>query len=266
MFLTCHYYSFVLGTNIEINAVIPTPEGNEQITAEGKDSKYDYENGLPVVYLLHGAYGDNSSWMRFSSIERYLQSHKCIGIMAGVGNSFYQDMVHGRKYFTFMTEELPAYVTRLFPASKKREDTYIAGFSMGGYGAWYLALSRPDLYAKAASMSGALDINAAYRSTQDGTTDYVFRWNDIFEDPDHLKGSMHDLITIYDKNKDKGCMPALYQSCGDKDILIKMNRDIHEQLVQRNADLVYHEVPGYGHTWDFWDKDIKNVLDWLMEK
>ena len=119
MFLTCHYFSRVLGRNTQINVIVPTPEGNEQITAGNRPAKYDYDNGLPVVYLLHGAYGDNNSWMRFSSVERYAQAHGCIAVMAGVENSFYQDMAHGSQYFTFMTEELPAYITNIFPASKK---------------------------------------------------------------------------------------------------------------------------------------------------
>ena len=68
--------------------------------------------------------------------------------MASAGNYFYQDMYRGSAYRTFFTEELPMFITSVFPVSKKREDTYIAGFSMGGYGAWYLALSAPHLYAK----------------------------------------------------------------------------------------------------------------------
>ena len=158
MFLTCHYFSKVLMHNTEINVVIPTPEGNEQITEAGPTQRYDYENGLPVVYLLHGAYGDNSSWVRFSNIERYAQAHNIVAVMASVENSLYQDMVHGNKYFTFISEELPSFITTLFPVSKKREDTYICGFSMGGYGAWFIGLSCPEKYGKIAGMSAAMDV------------------------------------------------------------------------------------------------------------
>ncbi len=264
MFLTCHYFSLVLRHNVEINVVIPTPEGNEQITEEGKDNRYDYEKGLPVVYLLHGAYGDNNSWMRFSSVERYLQAHNMIGVMAGVENSFYQDMVHGGRYYTFMTEELPAYVTRLFPASKKREDTYIAGLSMGGYGAWYLALSRPDLYAKAASMSGALDIAEIYEQSVDKYgNDGAFKWLDIFGEKETLADTECDLYALYQNALKKGCVPELYQSCGDQDFLLEINRSMYKRLEKLGAKITYHEEKGYGHTWDFWDKDIRNILDWL---
>ena len=265
MFLTCHYFSHCLQRNVEINLVIPTPEGNEQITEGGKETRYPYESGLPVVYLLHGAYGDNSSWMRFSSIERYAQAHGCIAVMAGVENSFYQDMSHGSPYFTYMTEELPAYITRIFPASKKREDTCIAGFSMGGYGSWYLALSRPDLYGKAASMSGALDIAALYASAQKGEVDSPFRWRDCFGDSlDALEGSDQDILALLQKRKEEGNLPALYQSCGSEDFLFTLNQDVHQKMNNMGVPCEYYEVPGHMHNWDFWDQDIRRILDWMF--
>lgn len=264
MFLTCHYFSRVLRHNVEVNVVIPTPEGNEQITDQGTRSHYNYEAGLPVVYLLHGAYGDNSSWMRNSCIERYLQAHCCVGVMAAVENSFYQDMAYGNPYHTFMTEELPAYVTSLFPVSKKREDTFVAGFSMGGYGAWYLGLSRPDLYGKAASMSGALDIAASYQQGAEGTLDSPFPWHSIFRDPARLAGSDADLFELYRRDAGSGLLPELYQACGTRDFLIGMNRDAHARFTAMGAKITYHETEGHMHNWDYWDEEIQNVLDWLF--
>lgn len=68
-----HYYSSSLGSNITLNVFVPTPGSSEQITQMGHSAKYDYENGLPVLYLLHGAYGDAFSWVRYSNIDRYAQ-------------------------------------------------------------------------------------------------------------------------------------------------------------------------------------------------
>ncbi len=267
MFCTCHYFSLTLNHNVEINVIVPTPEGNEQITATGKEMRYDYEKGLPVVYLLHGAYGDNSSWARFSSIERYAQEHNCIAVMAGVENSFYQDMSHGGKYFSFMTKELPEYITRIFPASKKREDTCIAGLSMGGYGAWFLALSRPDLYSKAASMSGALDIVSLYNQATSGKVDNPFSWEDAFgEVAENLEGSDRDLFELYDRDRKNGLVPELYQSCGTKDFLFELNQYVHKRLESMGVITVYREVPEYMHNWDFWDMEIRNILDWMFPK
>ena len=99
--------------------------------------------------------------------ERYVEGLNLAVIMPAVQNSFYTDMVHGGKFLTFLTEELPAMLHDLFPLSTERADTFVAGLSMGGYGAFKLALTRPDLYAAAASLSGALDIREVVKGHGD---------------------------------------------------------------------------------------------------
>ena len=264
-FFTGNYYSFVLGNNVDISVVIPTPEGQEQITDTTSDQRYNYEEGLPVVYLLHGAYGNHSSWPLFSSVERYAQQHRCVLVTASAGNNFYQDMVHGEKWMTYFTEELPAYVRRLFPVSKKREDTFVAGFSMGGYGAWYLALKRPDVYAKAASMSGALGIAELYQSIGKGSENNPFPWEDIFGDPEKLAGSEADLFHLYQKDTAAGLVPELYQACGTEDFLYEHNKYVYAKMQELGAKITYKEGDG-GHNWDFWDREIKDILDWMVPR
>ena len=95
-----HYYSSSLGSNITLNVFVPTPGSSEQITQMGHSAKYDYENGLPVLYLLHGAYGDAFSWVRYSNIDRYAQDRGIVVVMASAENSFYQDLRSGKKYKT----------------------------------------------------------------------------------------------------------------------------------------------------------------------
>lgn len=266
MFLTCHYFSKVLMHNTEINVVIPTPEGNEQITEAGPTQRYDYENGLPVVYLLHGAYGDNSSWVRFSNIERYAQAHNIVAVMASVENSLYQDMVHGNKYLTFISEELPSFITTLFPVSKKREDTYICGFSMGGYGAWFIGLSCPEKYGKIAGMSAAMDVAGLSDEVQKGNIEAPFPFHDIFEDPAHLAGSDKDIFELYRRDAEKGCVPELYQACGTKDFLYQMNEDANRRLTEMGAKITYSVTPDAMHNWDYWDSELPKILDWMMQK
>lgn len=261
--MTCHYYSSTFQGNIAINVIIPTPKGNEEITDQDTCKQYGYETGLPVLYLLHGAHGDFSSWMHFSNIERYAQDRRCAVVMASAGNYFYQDMHHGPAYRTFFTQELPAFITSIFPVSKRREDTYIAGLSMGGYGAWYLALSAPELYSKAASLSGALDIAAIYEVNQAEDTGYSFPWDDIFENPAKLAGSDKDLFELYSRCARQGLAPKLYQACGTEDFLYESNVTVRQRMDEMGADLVYEEGPG-GHTWDFWDIYIRKVLDWML--
>ena len=156
------------------------------------------------------------------------------------------------------------FITSVFPVSKKREDTYIAGFSMGGYGAWYLALSAPHLYAKAASMSGALDIAVLYKQATGGAIDNPFPWHDIFQNPEALSGSDRDLFALYGQCRNDNTAPRLYQACGTGDFLYEINRSVKKRMEDMQADLVYEEGPG-GHNWDFWDVYIRRILDWMLE-
>ena len=144
MVLHCDFHSPVLRRNTHINVILPTP---------GETGKKVQQN-MKVLYLLHGLHGDETSWLQFSNIARYADEAGIAVVIPGVGNSFYQNMAHGEDFFTYITEELYEFVQALFPVSKKREDTFIAGLSMGGYGAWYLALACPEKFSATASFSG----------------------------------------------------------------------------------------------------------------
>ena len=111
-----------------------------------------------TLYLLHGHSDDHTAWQRFTSIERYAEGLNLAVVMPAVHLSFYNDMAHGLKYWQFISEEVPALVRDMFPLSSARKHNFVAGLSMGGYGAFKLALTYPDRFAAAASLSGALDI------------------------------------------------------------------------------------------------------------
>ena len=259
-----HYFSFALKSNITLNVIIPTPASGEAYTDMGTKAPYLYDEGVPVLYLLHGAFGDAFSWLRYSSIERYANAHGIAVVMCSAENSFYQDLPHGPAYKTFFTEELPHFIKSVFPVTKDREKTFIVGLSMGGYGAWYLALSRPDLYAKAASLSGAVDIAAIMAVSHENRAEGNI-WDNCFGDLTKLKGSGSDLFALYDKRKAEGCtIPKLFQAVGTEDFLYQANQSARAYLTGAGADLTYEEGSG-GHTWEFWDLWIQRVLDWIQE-
>ena len=263
-FLICHIYSHALFSNITINVCLPTPGSGDRLDYDTLKRDFGYDRGLPVAYLLHGMYGDAFSWTRFSNVDRYAQDRRIAVVTCSAGNNFYQDMPGGQQWATFFTKELPAYICSLFPVSPRREDTFIAGFSMGGYGAWHLALAAPERYAKAASMSGAVDIEAIYKTFKDTTISNPFNWKAMFGDPEALKGSGSDLFAQYQACAAKGCVPKLYQACGTEDFLYQLNLAARDRMLALGADLTYAEGPG-GHDWTFWDAHIQKVLDWLLQ-
>jgi len=111
----------------------------------------------PVLFLLHGLSDDHTMWMRRTSIERYAAARNLAVVMPAVGRSFLPGHGERRALLDFHERELPAILRGFFPALGKARDNFVAGLSMGGYGAMRLALAHPERFAAAASFSGALD-------------------------------------------------------------------------------------------------------------
>lgn len=137
--IECRFFSEVLGLSTSMTVILPQQTAT-QIGMEGRVRAERH----PVLYLLHGLSDDDSIWLRRTSIERYVAQMGIAVVMPQVHRSFYTDMEYGGKYWTFISEELPALARSFFPLSHEREDNFVAGLSMGGYGAFKLALRRPD--------------------------------------------------------------------------------------------------------------------------
>ena len=140
-FLRVDFYSEALGSGTGMNVLLP-----EAAQGIGFDASAG-TGALPVLYLLHGLSDDHTAWMRRTSLERYAASRRLAVVMPCGGRSFYTNEAHGGRYWDFISEELPRAVQSFFPVSRRREDTFAAGLSMGGYGALKLALRHPDRYA-----------------------------------------------------------------------------------------------------------------------
>jgi S-formylglutathione hydrolase FrmB len=149
----------------------------------------------------------------------------------------------------------------LFPISTKREETFIAGLSMGGYGAFRIAFNKPERFAAAASLSGALDM--AYDTFSDSPPEWVAERRNIFGDLDKMAGSSHDLRFLAEQLVASGVpRPRLYQCCGTEDHLYEQNQRFLIFARSLKLDLTYEEGPGE-HEWGYWDLMIQRVLAWL---
>ena len=152
--LTCDFFSEALEVGTSMTVLLPQAT-EAQVGVASAETKQD---AFPVLYLLHGLSDDHTAWLRYTSIERYASAAGLAVVMPAVGRSFYADEASGHRYWTYLSEELPELVESFFRVSQRREDTYVAGLSMGGYGAVKLALTHPERFAAAASLSGALDV------------------------------------------------------------------------------------------------------------
>ena len=212
-------------------------------------------DGVPVLYLLHGLSDDCTIWERRTSIERYATEKGIAVVMPEVRRSFYADEALGEKYWTYIAEELPQLLARTFRISTARQDTFVAGLSMGGFGAFKLALNHPERFAAAASLSGAVDLLSMDLSLRDGTLQQRV-WGGA-----DLRGTADDLLGLL-STQDPTALPKLFLDCGTADQLIEQNRRFISAADQRGVDLVSRLRPG-DHDWGFWDEGIQDVLDWL---
>lgn len=251
-------FSTTLMTNTDVRVIIPTPD--EPFVPDDTPF-YKKGKGYQVLYLLHGAYGDCTVWSRNTGIERYAQKYKLAVVSASVTNSCYLDMAHGSKFLTYMTKELPAFINAMFPVSTKPEDTFIAGLSMGGYGAYRIALETPERFSCAVSLSGGLDMAGMADRLPEGAPSAINMKN-VFGDS-KVAGSDNDLLALLKKRLDQGRpIPKLYQCCGTEDFLYQVNLNFRDRLREQKVDLTYDESPGI-HNWDYWDPQIRKVLEWL---
>lgn len=243
-FLSCTYKSDVMGQHVSFYAFIPE----------------NVSDNIKTVYLLHGLSDNHTCWERFTSAERYARENNIALIMPCADRSFYTDMCHGRKYYTFISDEIVKYTRQLFKLSTKREDTFIAGLSMGGYGAFKIALKNPYVFSAAASFSGVLDINNRFINEKFWEEEKFL----VFGDVKTLENSGENLKYILDNFDSNAPKPRLYQACGTEDFLYGDNQNFREWIKDKGFTHKYFEGPGT-HDWAFWDAQIKEAIEFFTK-
>lgn len=254
-----NFISKCLMRTVTFNAIIPVDKfGPQTETAEQKP--------LKTLYLLHGIFGNYTDWVNGTRIQAWAEANDLAVIMPSGENRFYlDDEKSGELYGEFIGKELVEFTRKLFPLSDKREDTFIAGLSMGGYGAIRNGLKYAENFGCVIGLSAAL-VHDTWKDADNSAPIFTFRRNyyeAIFGEYDKVKGSDKDPKALLLKLKEEGRpVPKMYLCCGTEDDLVTANRDFRDFLNENGVDLTYVEGPGK-HDWVFWDTYIKKVLDWL---
>lgn len=252
--IQCQFFSEVLQLSTSMTVILPQ-QTTTQIGMQNKMNGAKHQ----TLYLLHGLSDDDTIWTRRTSIERYVAPLGLAVVMPQVHRSFYTDMKYGNKYWTFLTEELPFIARSFFPLSDAREDNFVAGLSMGGYGALKWALNHPEQISAAASLSGVTDmLSHSIRSNREGDFRLIFGGDDV-------AGTEHDLFSLIEKTHMNEQRPLLYQCCGTEDFLYEDNIRFKELCEKSNFKLTTDFGPG-NHEWGYWDQKIQDVLAWLPLK
>ena len=254
--IRCDFFSEALELSTSMTVVLPQP-ATAQVGLTGRSRDTD----PPVLYLLHGLTDDDTAWTRFSSIERYVGPLGLAVVMPQVHRSFYADEAHGAKFWTFLSQELPGIVESLFRVSTRREDTFVAGLSMGGYGALKWALRHPERFAAAASLSGALDLE--HRQAHDMRPHIRELMSRVYADRP-VVGTDDDLFHLLE-TAGRAELPNMYVGCGTEDALYPDSQRFRDACKRLGIELSVDFGPGE-HEWGYWDTKIQQVLDWLPLK
>lgn len=251
-FIDLKFYSEALGMQTEVYVVIPQKSNNGEIgigTAKGTD-KYK------CLYLLHGHSDDHTIWMRRTSIERYATEYGICVVMPCGGRSFYTDMKYGMKYYTFVAQELPEIICDMFNVSRKREDNFLAGNSMGGYGALKIALKECGRFCAAAGLSPVTDLQFLFDSGREDLFHHIFGETNVIPEQEQLGW-------LLEQKKDDPGRPRIFVGVGTEDFLYGDSQAFREKIGKLDYDFTYRESSGE-HNWVFWDEYIQYVLKWMF--
>jgi len=205
---------------------------------------------FPVLYLLHGYSDNNGRWVERTSIRDLAEQYGVIVVCPDGGfSSWYFDSPEDPtfRYETFVSKELVDAIDKRFPTLPQRDSRAIAGLSMGGHGALFLAFRHPDIYGAAVSFSGGVDLRPFPNNW-----DILKRLGSIQDHPDRWKD--YSVITLAE-NVVPGQL-AISIDCGEQDFFITVNRNLHNLLLARKVPHDYSERPG-GHDWSYWANAIK---------
>ena len=233
--LTCNFLSYTLHRAVDITVIVPSicfPEMMGAKPSHAKAEKY------PVLYLLHGYGNNHATWNGYTSVELYAEERNIAVVMLSAENKGYTNHGGDDNYFDFISHELPEFVQSMFPVSSRPEDTYIAGLSMGGYGALVHGLSQSERFAAIGSFSGAT------RMRKDAAPEF-------------------DPYALAEKCAKEDRRRPMYISCGDKDGLIDANIEFKDMLTKLGFDVTWVVGEGYQHEWRFWNREVEAFLDWI---
>lgn len=252
-YLKLEFPSKVLNHQVAVDILIPEGPSPNQ--------------GWPTLYLLHGHGESNSIWMRYTQLEHYVRYDAAVPlavIMPNASNSFYTDSGYGN-YWTYVSEELPEHMENMFHLDARRENRFAAGFSMGGFGAFKLALNKPERFAGAYSISGALD--NLMKPLGAGEEALAERRELLFGNRQDFSGSVNDLETLAIRlGSHGGAIPELVMYCGENDFLIEANRTFDAFLTKHGIEHSYFETEEDGHTHRFANRMLLDILKAIKEK
>ena len=263
-FITSNFYSAALGQEVDLEIYLPNDYTNKTSISQPQ----------AVIYFLHGLSRSQKYFKELSATNRYARDNQLAVVYISAPQSWYSDMVHGMKYYTYITEELPKLLKSMYGLEFPREKTFLAGLSMGGYGTWKIGLSRPDMFSAIAPMSAPCDMKTVAemikkRKASGADTSGFSSFFNAFGDDMNIKVE-DDIFCLLEKVSKLPAeqQPRIRSMCGKQDELIS----IYKQNVKLDefaktlplADYKFWRWDG-AHEYSFWDRAILHAIAFFLE-
>ena len=254
--LQVSYSSVALKRTIPLLVILPVDKISFETMSYGGEPDKKYK----TLYLLHGIFGNHTDWVSGTRIQRWAEEKNLCVVMPAGENSFYiNGTLPSSDYSDLIGKELVEVTRRMFPLSRKREDTYIAGLSMGGYGALYNGMKYSHTFGYIAALSAACNLLDSRESTL-GVNKLFGKYEEAVVSEKNTWVGIEKLAERVKKGEAEA--PEFFVACGLQDGLLPASRKLKKLLEENDFRVTYLEEDG-GHEWDFWDRNIKRVLDWL---
>lgn len=242
--INCNFVSYTLGYGIDIAITLPSISSCD--IGPDKQPSHKLKAKFPVLYLLHGHGNDYKCWSRYTSMERYAEEHNIAVVTFNAGNKCYMNSAYEENYYDFLEKELPEFICANFPISERMEDTYLGGYSMGGYGTLAHGLGHPQSYRAIGVFSPAVEIAGHEEKLA------------------HELPPLVDIYELLDQDiKSEKKLPDIFLCCGQKDFLYDEVVKFHNRL-NKNGIACYWDAPEeYEHEFKIWDVELEKFMDWL---
>lgn len=212
-------------------------------------------SNVPLVILLHGVYGSHWAWFlkggAHKSADALIETKKLRPlVLASPADGYFGDgsayIDHsGRNFEQWISVELPSLLRDLFPCLGEETPVFLAGLSMGGYGALRIGAKHPARFRGLSAHSAITELTQMQRFTDDFST---FSSVDVRD---------ADLLGWCRIHRDQ--LPPLRFDCGRLDLQMESNRLLHRQLQDLSIPHRYDEFDG-GHTWAYWAEHLQDTL------
>lgn len=263
------YYSNAMKQKMGVTVIIPENKWGYSLADRPADYRY------PTLWLLCGGGFEHTDWLRYTAIELFAAEHGLAVVMPGISYAGYVDTAEGGyKYWTQIAYELPDYLRKILPLSFAREDNFVAGFSMGGYGAFKFAMQRPEMFAACGSFAGPIGLiprtpvppteKLGLPCLRDDFCEEAFGtlWA-AFGSAANRRNTPDDNLYMLEKHLEKGTsLPKFYIAIGDKDPGAAEGYEVMDMMIKKGLDI--YDVRDEGkHDWEYCNRHVEKFMNWI---